>query len=99
MGVCRHGTASRACNYISLAGPKKDSIQAISPCRQGIEIYMDESCATRKPVARIQRNLLGTRYTVELDPSVKPWRADSVARPHGAEAVGTQVDYACTLFV
>ena len=58
---------------------------------------MDESCTTRKPVARIQRNLLGTRYTVELDPSVKPWRPDSAARPHGAESVGAQVNHSCTL--
>ena len=76
--------------------------RSLEPCRQGIQIYMDESCSTRKPVARIQRNLLGTRYTVELDPSVKPWRADSPACPHGAEALpdggtgGGQVTQSCT---
>lgn len=85
--------------------PQSCRRMSISPCRQGIQIYMDESCATRKPVARIQRNLLGTRYTVELDPSVKPWRADSVARPHGAgpspdgSSVGAQARHSCTLAV
>ena len=59
---------------------------------------MDESCSARKPVACIQRNLLGTRYTVELDPSVKPWRADSGGHPHGAESVGAQVRRSCTLY-